>query len=224
VLAQTTWFVTQCISRKVQNLALTELELIACAYAVLSAVIYGFWWKKPFDVARPIQAFRKLEKDLDPPEDGKVKLKEFIYLLLGVTYDDIDFTRRSRVPTFYSGFLTRSQDEWVFTAEVVTAVIFGGIHVIAWKFVFPTQVEQMMWRASAIVGTVAPIAWLIMSSILRAMLAERHAAVWDAAWDAVVILTYIIARLILLAISFSSLRALPPGAFVAVHWTSCLMR
>ena len=44
VLVQTTWFITQCIARKVENIAVTELELTVCAYAVLSAVIYGFWW------------------------------------------------------------------------------------------------------------------------------------------------------------------------------------
>jgi hypothetical protein len=214
VLAQTTWFVTQCIARKVQNIDLTELELVACAYALLSAVIYGFWWKKPFDVTRPIQAIRKLERDLDPPVDWKGKIEEFRYLLAGVAYDNIDFMRRSRVPTFYSGRLTPGQDVEVLIAEVVTAVIFGGIHLIAWRFVFPTEAEQIMWRASAIAITMAPFVWLIMFS---------PDAVPDAATDAALITTipiYIIARLILLAISFSSLRALPLGAFIAVNWTT----
>ncbi|GJJ06796.1 hypothetical protein Clacol_000992 [Clathrus columnatus] len=55
-LAQTTWFVAQCIACKAQHpsLPLTEIELMACAYATLNAVIYFFWWHKPFRVDCPI--------------------------------------------------------------------------------------------------------------------------------------------------------------------------
>jgi hypothetical protein len=180
-------------------------------------MIYGFWWKKPFDVACPKQAIRKLERELDPLVDEKGKLEDFRYFLAGTAYDDIDFLRRSRVPTFYSGSLTDNQGIWVFVAELVTAVIFGGIHIIAWKFVFPTQVEQIMWRASAIVVTAAPIASVIVVAMFAGVLTAVAAA--RVAWDAIIMI-YIVARLILLTISFSSLRALPPGAFVAVNWTT----
>ncbi|GJJ06825.1 hypothetical protein Clacol_001021 [Clathrus columnatus] len=53
-LIQTIWFVVQCIARKVENLPLTEIELMTCAYAILSVAIYVFWWNKPFRVNYPI--------------------------------------------------------------------------------------------------------------------------------------------------------------------------
>jgi hypothetical protein len=49
-VGQTTWFVAQCITRKVQGLVTTELELVTVAFAVLNVFIYFFWWNKPMDV------------------------------------------------------------------------------------------------------------------------------------------------------------------------------
>ncbi|TFK50292.1 hypothetical protein OE88DRAFT_1631560 [Heliocybe sulcata] len=46
-ILQTSWFLVQCIARRIQRLTLTELELATCAFAVLNAVVYGLWWNKP---------------------------------------------------------------------------------------------------------------------------------------------------------------------------------
>lgn len=50
VLGQTTWFIAQCISRWVQVLEITELELVTLAFAALNGVVYALWWDKPLDV------------------------------------------------------------------------------------------------------------------------------------------------------------------------------
>ncbi|TFK36322.1 hypothetical protein BDQ12DRAFT_699617 [Crucibulum laeve] len=50
VLLQTSWFIVQCIARGIQGLALTELELVTLAFAVLNGVMYFLWWNKPLDV------------------------------------------------------------------------------------------------------------------------------------------------------------------------------
>ncbi|KAJ2913944.1 hypothetical protein MD484_g6457, partial [Candolleomyces efflorescens] len=54
VIIQTLWFTAQCIARLVQRLALTELEVVTLAYAVLNGVTYFFWWDKPLDVQSPV--------------------------------------------------------------------------------------------------------------------------------------------------------------------------
>ncbi|KAF8645290.1 hypothetical protein AX16_007927 [Volvariella volvacea WC 439] len=54
VVIQTTWFVAQCIARRVQGLALTEIELVTLAFATLNVVTYGLWWNKPLNVGYPI--------------------------------------------------------------------------------------------------------------------------------------------------------------------------
>ncbi|KAJ7713001.1 hypothetical protein B0H16DRAFT_1623151 [Mycena metata] len=53
VLTQTTWFMAQVVSRAIQHLPITELELTTVAFASLNIIIYIQWWKKPLDVQRP---------------------------------------------------------------------------------------------------------------------------------------------------------------------------
>ncbi|KAE9398882.1 hypothetical protein BT96DRAFT_1104909, partial [Gymnopus androsaceus JB14] len=54
VLIQTTWFMLQVISRAVQHLPITELELTTSAFALLNILTYILWWKKPLDIRHPV--------------------------------------------------------------------------------------------------------------------------------------------------------------------------
>ncbi|KAJ7162892.1 hypothetical protein C8R46DRAFT_330663 [Mycena filopes] len=54
VLTQTTWFMAQVVSRAIQTLPMTELELTTVAFASLNIITYILWWKKPLDVQQPI--------------------------------------------------------------------------------------------------------------------------------------------------------------------------
>jgi hypothetical protein len=58
VIAQLTWFLTQCIARGVKHLPLTGLELVTAAHTVLTVLIYAAWWDKPLDVACYIPVLR----------------------------------------------------------------------------------------------------------------------------------------------------------------------
>ena len=74
-----------------------------------------------------------------------------------------------------------------------------------------------MWCVSTIAVTATPIS-------LALSLAAGGAVGWDSAVirpiPLIATLTYAVARLILIAIAFSSIRALPPGAFAVVNWTT----
>lgn len=56
-IGQTSWFILQVIARRAYGLAITELEIATSAFAVLSAVMYFFWWNKPFDVRRSVPVY-----------------------------------------------------------------------------------------------------------------------------------------------------------------------
>lgn len=47
---QTSWFTAQSISRVVQGLPITELELISLAFSFLNGFTYLLWWNKPVGV------------------------------------------------------------------------------------------------------------------------------------------------------------------------------
>jgi hypothetical protein len=50
VLIQVSWFIIQCISRAAEHLAITELEIVTLAYAIINFGIYLVWWDKPRNV------------------------------------------------------------------------------------------------------------------------------------------------------------------------------
>ncbi|TFK32489.1 hypothetical protein BDQ12DRAFT_500825, partial [Crucibulum laeve] len=49
-ILQSTWFVAQCISRILQHLSITQLELVTLGLAMLNGAMFAAWWKKPLDV------------------------------------------------------------------------------------------------------------------------------------------------------------------------------
>lgn len=53
VIIQTGWFILQCIARWVEDLPITELELVTLAFAMLNFFTYGLWWSKPLSVQCP---------------------------------------------------------------------------------------------------------------------------------------------------------------------------
>jgi hypothetical protein len=54
-LFQTFWFIAQCIARGVEGLSVTNIEILACAFAVLNIFTYFLWWNKPKRVRFPIK-------------------------------------------------------------------------------------------------------------------------------------------------------------------------
>ncbi|KAE9405049.1 hypothetical protein BT96DRAFT_877180, partial [Gymnopus androsaceus JB14] len=46
-VTQTSWLITQIIARAAQRLAVTELEIMTSAFAVININLYFFWWNKP---------------------------------------------------------------------------------------------------------------------------------------------------------------------------------
>ncbi|KAF8642798.1 hypothetical protein AX16_009431 [Volvariella volvacea WC 439] len=70
VVLQTTWFVAQCIARRVAGLVLTEIELVTLAFATLNVITYGLWWDKPLNIEYPIY-FDEKGNRIDGPEEVK---------------------------------------------------------------------------------------------------------------------------------------------------------
>jgi hypothetical protein len=68
-LAQTLWFVAQCLSRVAQHLDLTLVELLTLSLAGLNGLMYFLWWNKPLDVRCPVRVYL-LETSRYPSEPG----------------------------------------------------------------------------------------------------------------------------------------------------------
>ncbi|KAG1797341.1 uncharacterized protein HD556DRAFT_1525954 [Suillus plorans] len=233
VMLQVAWFVMQLITRAVYHLEITQLEVGTLAFAVLNFLTYAVWWDKPLDVQCPHPMYWK--STVSRPEDhidvsDRDEFAQLRYLprvfspiieLIG--WPDIATSRKLEVPTFDGSITLKGSDSMVLLlAGYSMGTIFGGIHCMAWFFVFPTYEEQVLWRLSAVVTTCTPC--LCLSAYLNSeMIINPFTSVMRGLYLMICFafaMLYITARVVLLVLMFTTLRNLPPNAYKAVLWTS----
>ncbi|KZP06199.1 hypothetical protein FIBSPDRAFT_1053661 [Athelia psychrophila] len=135
----------------------------------------------------------------------------------------VDLRKCQRVPTFWAG----NADGTIFliadATALVVAMMFGAVHCIAWYSEFQSHLEQQLWRWSAITIIAVPVALVIV--FFAAALVDSGVD-----WNAIDMITsaiynpiaviYVVARLVLIILSFTSLKGLPFGAYQNVQWTT----
>ncbi|KAJ6565591.1 hypothetical protein DFH09DRAFT_1363772 [Mycena vulgaris] len=219
-LTQGLWFITQCLARVHQHLPVTELEVATLAFAVVNIFIWVIWWKKPLDVEQPIR--------IGPVEEASVPGSTTQHLgwwdrFSGAVYGnyskpDYNPEVSTSVPSFWSmenSYYDGSHR--AFAIECFVGTIFGAIHCAAWNTDFPSTDEMWMWRAFSLMVTVIPM--LIAAIFILAWTTEINTIYLTTGIFEFWIPTYIIARLFLIGLPFTALRALPPGAFADVNWS-----
>jgi hypothetical protein len=131
------------------------------------------------------------------------------------------------IPAFYSGGLENDEDARSNIVAMVTAMIFGAVHCIAWSFQFPSHSEQLSWRLASLSITCLPMCpWLavllenrtVIRLAGRSILGVGNFLFFGLTVGSVVL--YCISRIMLLVIAFSSLRSLSLGTYKTVHWTT----
>ena len=65
--------------------------------------------------------------------------------------------------------------------SVVVGLVFGGIHCIAWTFVFPSDIEQLLWRISALSVTCTPLLLFLLSAAVTIILEKATSETYAAA-------------------------------------------
>lgn len=140
----------------------------------------------------------------------------------------------------YDAEYARSQHpkcSWLFSFHTQLAlvsfvgIIFGGIHLIAWPFLFPTLAEQWLWRTSSLALILPPIL-LQIRTIINASVDIRlnklsgwaeKVVMWS--WITFMVLctaSYMTARVVISILPVIALRDAPPGALVNIKWTSLI--
>ncbi|KZP10918.1 hypothetical protein FIBSPDRAFT_837989 [Athelia psychrophila] len=218
-ILQTLWFVAQCIARRIGNLAITNLEIMTLAYTVITVAMNAAWWHKPLNVRCPIriEGDAKIVKN---PKTFKWTSRNIIYYVIGEQDCIFCLRGKERVPTFWSSCSTM-ETKLPLYADIIAltvAMVFGAVHCAAWSYVFSSLAEQWMWRVCAIAIAAIPLPMAAAFAVSDPF-AENppHIAMVFMALGA---LLYILARMILLVLSFTTLRHLPPSAFQTVQWTT----
>lgn len=97
--------------------------------------------------------------------------------------------------------------------SILSILLFGGLHLIAWNINFPTVAEKYIWRASALTVAVAPTASALLV-LLKSVLFNRTDRL--SKWSVIVFAPiYIFARLFIIVESYRSLYYLPTDAFMS---------
>lgn len=132
---------------------------------------------------------------------------------------------RKSVPTFYAGNPNGSQLNASALMALAVSIIFGGgVHCVAWSFSFPSRTERVLWHISCITITAGPALWsLHLGLSIKGITLPRVS--WAASWifgGVVVVPLYLVARIVLLILAFTTLRSLPYGAYKTVYWTTII--
>jgi len=203
------------------------------AYAALNILIYALWWEKPLNIQKPIDVHgRSSARDED-----RTHGLHGVGAVLG---------RASRMPSWddeYFAFFSM-----VFP---LVGILFGGIHCFAWWFPFPSSPEKVLWRVCAVYCTAAPCLisitcfirlapygqfpeWVnhvlgILNDLLErnydltsAFVSAQSSEVQVVFTATLPLIPYVTCRVILVVLTFTSLRAPPPGVYEATSWPSFL--
>ncbi|KZP18110.1 hypothetical protein FIBSPDRAFT_660738, partial [Athelia psychrophila] len=205
-IMQTLWFVVQCIARIIQHLPITNIEIATLAYTTISFALYHFWLKKPLNVSFPIRLEQigrpESQRSGSPRVAGTVELWPW-----GQDAEK----------------LNKLQDRFANAVTLAVGAIFGAVHCIAWSFAFPSPAEKLLWRISAATTVVIPFFipfFHVVSVALKATEVNLLIKRTFSNLFAVISSLYLVARAILLVLTFTTLRDLPPAAYESIHWMS----
>jgi len=143
--------------------------------------------------------------------------------------DTLNDSMPLRVPTFYAPTITRYNPVIRAVAVAIcVAVIFGGIHCVAWSFYFPTLQEKLAWQISAASVAGLPILIWVFTVLLSAGVnipSDNWQNISNSVFAFMVLAaltSYVIARIVLLVLPCIALRELNLAALVEIQWAAFL--
>lgn len=209
-LTQVLWFVAQLITRRVENLPSSALEISTVAFAACALIIYVTEWPKPKDIGVPF--YVETDATVSPSTFTKIAEAAPITFLQTRRY----YIAQSSVHQPIEGRIKKEHvDRLIVLTSILSISLYGGIHLFAWNLEFPTQVEQLLWRISALTVGIAPTisALLVLMEDLVFGTTDRLSK-----WSVTVLApAYVAARLYIIVESFRSLYYMPVKAFVATR-------
>lgn len=137
-----------------------------------------------------------------------------------------------RFPPFYAYPHEHKPEDIPMTPLIMGSLlgsIFGIIHIIGWNLRFATRVEKLLWRSAASVIVIVPLFSVLTILSARKLLHRKNQVDnWPyklrvllfGLLAGILALSYIIARVILLGVMCTSLRALPPSQLQDITWVT----
>lgn len=126
----------------------------------------------------------------------------------------------TRVPTFYAAEIaSKSFTQW--STMMFLAVPFASVHALAmWLSKFPTSRELHTWYYSTYVIGMVPSFFMLIYPLHHF---RGRWAILTAKFTPLSAGTYLLARIILFVLGFTTLRRLPPQALNTIHWPNFIL-
>ncbi|KUJ08059.1 uncharacterized protein LY89DRAFT_711846 [Mollisia scopiformis] len=148
---QILWITIQITARRARGLTVSQLEIAVIAFSACAIATYIANWNRPKQILRPVairieipvSSFDKKVTEIQAAlnearsQRGRSLFDEIIPSALRGNKELAD------IPDGYAGlgFLYMG---------IAGAVLFGGIHLAAWNFHFPTNIELIGWRVASL--------------------------------------------------------------------------
>ncbi|KAJ6028684.1 hypothetical protein N7540_004260 [Penicillium herquei] len=145
---QIVWFLLQTVTRLVEHLPTSQLEILTLSFAVSTAFTYILLLGKPKDVHTSVIL----------PAARYASVQELSRMAIAapgcfiVPRFDICIPNNA---IHAIGRSSASDNSLLINGMSFSVMIIGLIHCVAWDFVFPTPIERMLWQASSIITATA---------------------------------------------------------------------
>lgn len=240
-LLQILWFALQCLLRVIQHMQVTPLELLVIAFVFCSMFTYIFSWSKPQNVEYTIsipriaspsydtttilaesQAESQSHQENDQPFSGP-KIVQTLSFRKSDARRSSPGTNGFECESSQSSLISRwFFDEDAFLGMVLVTmllmILFGAIHFSAWNSPFPSPAEQLSWRVCALITTSIPA----LLGGISACLYYFDGFPFAEPLHVTIVATYAAARLTLIVLAFTALRAQPSDVYQTVNLTQYL--
>ena len=212
---QIIWAVIQIIVRTARKLAISQLELAVIAFATCAVVIYILYWSKPKSPSTTITILQYRDQI---PKDVLKLIEVDVGSRLGFV---LDFSPETRVGRDGSRILNDEVDEDGDSAFPMSlrTTLFGGIHIGAWNFNFPSRIELIFWRCASLYSA-AFIIVFVLSAFVGNLISKLLGKETNKFPILLSMFLYVVARLYLLVEVFRTLCFLPSDAYIATWATN----
>ncbi|KAM0427891.1 hypothetical protein ACHAPT_007350 [Fusarium lateritium] len=185
------------------------------------AILSTFGDKRAYGIMKCSEFIEKASKTEEGDDIFQWKLRSMPFSE-GKRNLDIDFTTfngmsakdlNDELDEFFSWYGT------LLGLAVVLSALYGGIHLSAWNWIFPTKIEGLVWKfACFLIAAVLPLYHIF--NRVRVKLFAMYEGV-ETAMHVVLSLTlviYMLARIYIIFEAFASLRHVPIGVYMAPVW------
>lgn len=232
------------IGRLIYGLNISLLEVTTASHIALTLLAYLFWFKKPYNIT----TYQTVEL---PFCSDKLRSDCERYNVSNLTSEPTEHLKRRAAreanprnlvsSNLYTGSLSeedfycigdkkeRRRDDLISLAVLILfCSILGGIHITAWNYQYPSQLEAWLWRASCLL--LGSLPWYLIyaqyvehwvKNVRRTTAARWHQKI-NTICLYILYVSYPIARIFLIVEVLISLRAAPSGIYQQPDWTTYL--